>query len=565
MSMPEDAAAFCAAEYPRLVGALGLYVGDRAVAEELAQEALLRACQRWERVSKLESPGGWTWHVARNLATSHFRRRRSERRATARVAAAHVTDSTATSGDDEDEVRRAVAALPDRQKSALVLRYYLDLSVEETARRMRITPDAVRSRSFASALPGHPRPRRRRAMPETTRQQLYDAAPMPHDVPDFDGLWQRGRRRRRVLQGMTTIAVVAVLGIAAGTVTRLVRPPDGQVRFVDEPPASVVPDDQTTRSEDTDGATVPGWSTVVVGDAAFDVPSTWPVYGDDGAAEYRARFCGLGQIGPALFITHRLPSNWGCRAVLLGHATGLEVTTTEIAAAQDSFSVWLDEPSTTGEMGGEPITRWQQDERQADEWTLLRYDRLGVYAHARIDLDEDLVFEILRTFRPATEEDRAADEARRAAVRTEMASGDWELVEGWLGPAGPPSLPGSAPGSIAGNENALNAIQGHSEAVVNQKMQQAPIRSDGSRGVGLAPEEAFTVTSTRFKRCIETYAGPDEASPAKPAPGPLQRYRRVSIRPRLDTIDSCTDWFAVDVYVDADGNVKGAVLDRYKP
>ena len=143
MPTPEDAAAFCAAEYPRLVGALGLYVGDRAVAEELAQETLLRACQRWEHVSKLESAGGWTWHVARNLANSHFRRRRIERRATARL----VTASERPTAEEEphDEVRRAVAALPDRQKTALVLRYYLDLSVEDTAQRMSISADAVRS------------------------------------------------------------------------------------------------------------------------------------------------------------------------------------------------------------------------------------------------------------------------------------------------------------------------------------------------------------------------------------------------------------------------------------
>ena len=145
MPMPDDATAFCAAEYPRLVGALGLYVGDVAIAEELAQEALLRACQRWERVSALESPGGWTWHVARNLATSHLRRRSAERRAATRVAAAPDRSEPTDGHDDAEEVRRAIAALPDRQKTALVLRHYLDLSVEDTARRMGITADAVRS------------------------------------------------------------------------------------------------------------------------------------------------------------------------------------------------------------------------------------------------------------------------------------------------------------------------------------------------------------------------------------------------------------------------------------
>lgn len=45
--VPEDLAAFCEREYPRLVGTLSLYCGDVLLAEELAQEALARACSRW--------------------------------------------------------------------------------------------------------------------------------------------------------------------------------------------------------------------------------------------------------------------------------------------------------------------------------------------------------------------------------------------------------------------------------------------------------------------------------------------------------------------------------------
>ncbi|MBW3665176.1 MAG: SigE family RNA polymerase sigma factor [Actinobacteria bacterium] len=125
-AMPEAAAAFCAAEYPRLVGGLALYVGDVHVAEEFAQEALLRACRRWEYVSGLESPGGWTWRVALNLANSAFRRRGAERRAQARRPA----DATIHIDADPAEataVRRAVAALPQRQRTALVLRYGRDV------------------------------------------------------------------------------------------------------------------------------------------------------------------------------------------------------------------------------------------------------------------------------------------------------------------------------------------------------------------------------------------------------------------------------------------------------
>lgn len=142
-----DAVAFCATEFPRLVGALGLYVGDEAVAEELAQEALLRACRRWERVSRMESPGGWTWRVARNLANSHLRRRRAEWRARARLSTADRTDDATDEFAERVAVRRAVADLPERQRNVLVARYFLDWSVQMTARELGMSADAVRSLS----------------------------------------------------------------------------------------------------------------------------------------------------------------------------------------------------------------------------------------------------------------------------------------------------------------------------------------------------------------------------------------------------------------------------------
>ena len=140
-----DAVAFCTEEFPRLTGALGLYVGDRAVAEELAQEALLRACRRWERVSRLESPGGWTWRVARNLANSHLRRRLAERRARARLSSEPQWDVGPVDTAGQVAVREAVAALPERQRTVLVMRYFLDRSAQQTGQELGMSEDAVRS------------------------------------------------------------------------------------------------------------------------------------------------------------------------------------------------------------------------------------------------------------------------------------------------------------------------------------------------------------------------------------------------------------------------------------
>lgn len=139
----EAAKAFCAREHPRLVTALTYRVGDRHVAEELAQEALLRACARWERVGSLDSPGGWTWHVARNLAASHRRRRQAEQRANARHGA--PADRHDDPGPGDPELTAALRRLPGRQRDAVVLRHVLDLSVDEVAARLGVSADAVRS------------------------------------------------------------------------------------------------------------------------------------------------------------------------------------------------------------------------------------------------------------------------------------------------------------------------------------------------------------------------------------------------------------------------------------
>jgi RNA polymerase sigma factor (sigma-70 family) len=138
---------FCHRVRPRLVGTLSLLCGDGDTAEELAQETLARVWLRWSRVHELDEPLAiaWTCRVAVNLANSWLRRRIAERRARARLAAratdAHVDPDPA----DAVAIRRAVAALPRRRRTALVLRYYADLPVSEVAALMGGAPGTVKS------------------------------------------------------------------------------------------------------------------------------------------------------------------------------------------------------------------------------------------------------------------------------------------------------------------------------------------------------------------------------------------------------------------------------------
>lgn len=128
---PADLVAMCRYEHPRLVGALGYYTGDPHVAEELAQEALLKLCEHWDRVRTMDSPGGWLHQVAMNLANSAHRRRKIARLAEGRMTS---PDRPSPESDVALVVRGAVAGLPRPMREIVVLRFFLDLSVAEVAR-----------------------------------------------------------------------------------------------------------------------------------------------------------------------------------------------------------------------------------------------------------------------------------------------------------------------------------------------------------------------------------------------------------------------------------------------
>ena len=142
-SSGNDLEQFCSSARRRLVGALSLYLGDAGVAEELANEALLRAVDRWADVRLMTNPDGWVHTVAFNLARSRFRRLAAERRAHARLA---KHDTSVGQPDDADAlaVRAALTRLPPRQRQAIVCRYYLDMSAADTAAAMGCSVGTVK-------------------------------------------------------------------------------------------------------------------------------------------------------------------------------------------------------------------------------------------------------------------------------------------------------------------------------------------------------------------------------------------------------------------------------------
>jgi RNA polymerase sigma-70 factor (ECF subfamily) len=131
--------------YPRLVAALALASGSRPAAEDAVQEALLRAWERSEKGEEIESLNAWVTTVAMNLARSSFRRLRSERKARARLGDTGWIDDPAPDAGRSIDVERALAALPRRQREAVVLRYYLQLDTREVAAALRVHEGTVKS------------------------------------------------------------------------------------------------------------------------------------------------------------------------------------------------------------------------------------------------------------------------------------------------------------------------------------------------------------------------------------------------------------------------------------
>jgi RNA polymerase sigma-70 factor (sigma-E family) len=141
-SMVEFSAFLDERQLPLLRLAIAL-CGSRAAAEDVLQEVLLRAYVQWARISVLESPYGY---VRKMLVNEHLSwRRRLIRQLPRAEIESEVDPDPAERIAGRDELLRRVDALPARQRTAVILRYFEDLDDAEIARLMVCDPVAVRS------------------------------------------------------------------------------------------------------------------------------------------------------------------------------------------------------------------------------------------------------------------------------------------------------------------------------------------------------------------------------------------------------------------------------------
>lgn len=140
-----DFDAFVRQSTPQLLRLAFRLTGQREAAEDLLQLAYVRVAGRWSRAR--DSPFAYTRQVLVNLSTDRWRQRsrRPEEvnlEGVPAIAAAAVADL-----GERDELLRALRALPPRQRTVLVLRYWEDLSVEQTAALLGCTAGTVKSSS----------------------------------------------------------------------------------------------------------------------------------------------------------------------------------------------------------------------------------------------------------------------------------------------------------------------------------------------------------------------------------------------------------------------------------
>ena len=120
-----------------------LLVGDRYRAEELLQDCLVRLYPRWRRVASRGNPDAYLRRMLVNGRVSWWRHRRREH------LVADLPDRAGPAPDTEphEELRRALAALPRRQRAVVVLRHYADLSERDVAEALGCSTGTVKSQN----------------------------------------------------------------------------------------------------------------------------------------------------------------------------------------------------------------------------------------------------------------------------------------------------------------------------------------------------------------------------------------------------------------------------------
>lgn len=128
---------------PALLRTAYLLTGNRADAEDLLQTTLAKTYLSWQRIRDRGALDGYVRRVMVNAQTSVWRRHRPE--ASYEVVPDLLPGRDAHADADLHDALWNMASLPRKQRAAVVLRYYEDLSEAETARVLGVSVGTVKS------------------------------------------------------------------------------------------------------------------------------------------------------------------------------------------------------------------------------------------------------------------------------------------------------------------------------------------------------------------------------------------------------------------------------------
>jgi RNA polymerase sigma-70 factor (ECF subfamily) len=128
--------------FSELAAQVCAYLGDATEAQDLVQEAFLRAWQRWDKVGGYEEPVAWVRRVAWNLATSRHRRNQVARKFLQKSSAPEMAPAASP---DHVALVAALKLVPAKRRQALVMHYMADMTVAAIAEATGAKEGTVKS------------------------------------------------------------------------------------------------------------------------------------------------------------------------------------------------------------------------------------------------------------------------------------------------------------------------------------------------------------------------------------------------------------------------------------
>lgn len=175
---------------------------NHAHAEDLLQTALARTWPAWKRISG--DPEPYVRRVLVNTHNSWWRRRWNGEQATGELPETNTGHPQSTV-DDRDEVWRALARLPKRQRAVLVLRFFEDLSEAQIAETLGMAPGTVKSYAAKGLAQLRQDP------------SLLTIPSAPEGVERLTGVKERIKRHNRTRALTVTAAIIAIIALLFGS------------------------------------------------------------------------------------------------------------------------------------------------------------------------------------------------------------------------------------------------------------------------------------------------------------------------------------------------------------